>query len=292
MMRSDCALFSSVFVLAFLAAPLFLMSGGLSTADAACPTSCPGEPGTPCGNGDVNADGNLDISDAIHLLVHLFAGGPQPETLPCGPETPVYVPATGQTVCYDTQGTIIECDREDLPGQDGSYRAGQPLENRFLDHENGTLTDNYTDLMWKKVPAEERMNWQQALLYCENLVLCADGTWLSSTQAGWTPDSGEIDEHGGILHDDWRLPNIKELQSLFRYDPVWPASSFGPNFDLPVGNAQTFDDWFYWSSTTWSEPGYGEYALTGNYMGGVTAYRSQGLKTYAGNRVLAVRAAR
>ncbi|MEM7263061.1 MAG: lamin tail domain-containing protein, partial [Planctomycetota bacterium] len=31
---------------------------------------------------DSNGDGNLDISDAIHLLLHLFQGGPAPETSP------------------------------------------------------------------------------------------------------------------------------------------------------------------------------------------------------------------
>lgn len=29
-------------------------------------------------NGDVNGDGNLDVSDSIYLLLHLFSGGPEP----------------------------------------------------------------------------------------------------------------------------------------------------------------------------------------------------------------------
>ena len=34
------------------------------------------------GNGDVNGDGSLDLSDAIYLLSHLFQGGPAPELCP------------------------------------------------------------------------------------------------------------------------------------------------------------------------------------------------------------------
>jgi len=34
------------------------------------------------GNGDVNGDGGLDLSDAIYLLTHLFQGGPAPEPCP------------------------------------------------------------------------------------------------------------------------------------------------------------------------------------------------------------------
>ena len=36
-------------------------------------------------NGDVNADGARDISDAMYLLNHLFSGGPAPRPLGCEP---------------------------------------------------------------------------------------------------------------------------------------------------------------------------------------------------------------
>ena len=36
-------------------------------------------------NGDVNADGARDISDAIYLLSYLFSGGPAPLPLACEP---------------------------------------------------------------------------------------------------------------------------------------------------------------------------------------------------------------
>src|SRR5262245_21701457 len=37
-------------------------------------------------NGDVNADGFIDISDAVYLLSYKFQGGPEPKPLVCEPD--------------------------------------------------------------------------------------------------------------------------------------------------------------------------------------------------------------
>jgi hypothetical protein len=37
----------------------------------------------PSGNGDVNGDGQLNLTDAIYLLQHLFQGGPAPVKIEC-----------------------------------------------------------------------------------------------------------------------------------------------------------------------------------------------------------------
>lgn len=63
--------------------------------------------------------------------------------------------------------------------------------NRFVDNGNGTISDNATGLMWQQSDSKDGMIWQDALTYAENLDL------------------------GG--HDDWRLPNAKELQSIVDY---------------------------------------------------------------------------
>ena len=62
------------------------------------------------------------------------------------------------------------------------------LANHFTDNGDGTITDNLTELVWQKTPNTQTQNWENALVYAENLALA------------------------NIL--DWRLPNIKELQSL------------------------------------------------------------------------------
>ena len=176
---------------------------------------------TPSGNGDVNGDGALNLTDAVYLLQHLFQGGPAP--VPLVPEA-AGLPATGLTKCYDDFGDEIPCDTPGFPGQDGFYQAGCPVQGRFVDHGDGTVTDTSTGLMWQKDTAdvsrdgtigdEDAISWQAALTYCDSL-----------TFAG---------------HDDWRLPNVRELQSIVDYGRF--------NFAIdPTFRAMSV---YYWSSST------------------------------------------
>jgi len=59
---------------------------------------------------------------------------------------------------------------------------------RFQDNGDSAVTDRSTGLMWQKFQSPTTMTWEQALVSCEGFSI------------------------GG--HDDWRLPNIKEIQSL------------------------------------------------------------------------------
>jgi len=87
----------------------------------------------------------------------------------------------------------------------------------FTDNGDGTIKDNYTGLTWQKFASTTPMNWEAALAYAKTVTL------------------------GG--KSDWRLPNIKELQSLNDVSRVKPSinKTFFPNI---VSAA------FYWSSTT------------------------------------------
>jgi hypothetical protein len=185
--------------------------------------------GTPSGNGDLNGDGSIDISDAIYLLTSLFLGGNPPVTIECPPPAPKGLPATGQTKCYGiiegTGWTEVPCDQAGCQGQDGQYAAGCPSEGRFVDNGDGTVTDTCTGLMWQqdtadvnadgKIDGRDRLVWCDALAYCENLSFAG--------------------------HDDWRLPNVRELHSIIDY------GRFAPAID-PVFGAVS-DEW-YWSSTS------------------------------------------
>ena len=104
-------------------------------------------------------------------------------------------------------------------GDDGDLQKGVAWPDpRFTDNENGTVTDNLTGLMWAKdAKADGSKTWEDALTYCNELSL------------------GE--------YDDWRFPNVKELQSLIDYGNSDPA--------LPSGHPFSgVESYAYWSSTT------------------------------------------
>jgi len=182
-------------------------------------------------NGDVNGDGRLDIGDAIYLLNYLFASGPSPEPIVCAGG----LPATGQEKCYDEAGNVIDCESADYPGQDGFYRAGCPKTRRFVDNRDQTVTDSCTGLVWQKRAPLQVFRWEEALKYCEGLSLAG--------------------------HDDWRLPNIRELESIVDYGRWDPA--FDPIFSGPTGD-------FYFSSSSNARDG-SAWVVTWPY-GGVYQY--------------------
>jgi len=86
----------------------------------------------------------------------------------------------------------------------------------FTDNGDSTITDNLTNLVWQKFPNTTAQSWEQALAYSENLTL-ANTT-------------------------DWRLPNIKELQSLNDESVIQPSVTL-PYFQN-IGVKK------YWSSTS------------------------------------------
>lgn len=130
--------------------------------------------------------------------------------------------------------------------------------NSFVDNGDGTISDEATGLMWLKddsaaLSAGPRndglLNWEEALAWAEGL------------------------SHAG--HDDWRLPNVKELHSLTDYsrapDTGGPAiSDLFTSTSYVNGNGAT--DWYpYWSGTTHYEVGSG-----GSYASYVNFGRSLG----------------
>ena len=124
------------------------------------------------------------------------------------------VPDTGITECYDN-AQAIECPSPGQPfyGQDAQY-VMNPMS--YTDNLEGTVTDKVTGLMWQREDDDVMRTWVSAISYCENLTL------------------------GN--HNDWRLPNEYELQSIVdygRYDPAIDTTVFPGT----IGN-------FYWSSST------------------------------------------
>ncbi len=121
-------------------------------------------------------------------------------------------------------------------GDDGALRKGVAWPNpRFTDNTNGTVKDNLTRLIWlKNANAFGYRTWEQAL---------SDANTLASGSAGLTDGS----EAG-----DWRLPNVKELQSLIDFAYTGPAlSSASGTSQWSAGNPFSgVQSGIYWSSTT------------------------------------------
>ena len=90
------------------------------------------------------------------------------------------------------------------------------VQSRFIQNADGTITDNLSGLMWKQQPLQDSLSWESAL------------------------QSAEETNFAGA--SDWRLPNIKELQSL--NDENYSNPSINPIFNSQISAGK------YWSSTS------------------------------------------
>jgi hypothetical protein len=101
--------------------------------------------------------------------------------------------------------------------------------NKFSVNKNGTVFDAATGLEWQQQDSQKGMDWSSALSYCEG-----------SSSSGYS---------------DWRLPNVKELQTLVDYSKSPDTSnsaSIDAVFDVTgiINEAGLKDYPNYWSSTT------------------------------------------
>ena len=182
---------------------------------------------------------------------------------------------TGNTTCsFYAQSigrwvTDINCSNVALDGQDAEIHAGVNITPRFISI-NGIVQDQVTGLGWlrKADCAARTASWSDALGYV--IELNADGNMAGN-------DCADHSAKEGGHQTDWRLPNIKELQTLFDYG--FHGTPFLPD---TVGNGQWTEadpftgiktDFAYWSSTT-----YGielDDALRANFDDGSTDWTSK-----------------
>ena len=106
-------------------------------------------------------------------------------------------------------------------------------KNDFIDNKDQTITDRATGLMWSKEDNKKALNWQDSLAWVE-----------------------AMNKENYLGHNDWRMPNVKELQSLVDY-------ANAPDFNgLPAIDTKFFtcssitneagqaDFPYYWTGTT------------------------------------------
>ena len=151
----------------------------------------------------------LALASALSLIttIALFAERP-----------PAPVVDTGQVLCFDTFEPIrAPQEGQAFYGQDAQY-AG--LQASYQDNDNGTVTDLNTGLMWSQATDKQKVTLTEAEPIATSMTL------------------------GG--HDDWRVPNIKELYSLMDFRGVtglMPRGGRGgvPDNAVPYINTDVFE---------------------------------------------------
>jgi len=135
------------------------------------------------------------------------------------------------------------------PRREGKYRRlvrGNPAYavNQFYKNHDGTVSDQATGLMWMQHDSGMSLNWIEALAFCENI--------------------------GVASYDDWRLPTIKELNSIVDYSKGqgYPAINTTV-FDITMVPDLDNNTWwpYFWSSTT---------ILDGTQPGDLAVYQTFG----------------
>ncbi len=112
-------------------------------------------------------------------------------------------------------------------------RAGNHYgKNNFKDNHDQTVSDLSTGLMWQKDDSQQALSWQAALE-------------LAQTR----------NQQNFLGHNDWRVPNAKELQSLVDYTRS-PSASHSAAINSIFTVSEIKDEGgnknypFFWSSTT------------------------------------------
>ena len=168
--------------------------------------------------GDYTGDGTYDVGIfrassglwAVRSVTRVYFGAFGDVALP-GKQC--LLPATGQFTEYSS-------------GDDGTYQAGAAFNFQTVSIGGDLVTiDHNTGLMWAANGEDKGCNWgnqtdwSAAIDWCNNL------------------------DFGG--YTDWRLPNVRELQSIVDY------GAFSPTIDTT--NFVNAKSYYYWSSTTFDK---------------------------------------
>lgn len=207
-------------------ADLGTCTGNLSTTNADLGT-CTGDLGT------CNGSLGTCTSDLGTCNGDLATCGSDLST--CEAEPAGQVSQTGQTICYDSTGSMIACAGT---GHDGELQNG--LANSFTDNGDGTVTDNVTGLMWEKHSDDGSIHDNDDTYTWDDAFAVKVATLNSGSFAG---------------HNDWRLPNRKELDSLVNLGVVNPSTFSAFNDSCvaacTVTTCSCTEPGIYWSSSTY-----------------------------------------
>ncbi|GAD90262.1 hypothetical protein VHA01S_038_00290 [Vibrio halioticoli NBRC 102217] len=110
-------------------------------------------------------------------------------------------------------------------------------KNHFTDNNNGTISDSATQLMWSKQDSQMGLDWDDAK------------QWVA-----------KLNKDKYLGYNDWRLPNIKELQTIVDYDrspKATDSAAIDPVFAISTIKDEQGNDNYpaFWSSTTHQKTG-------------------------------------
>jgi hypothetical protein len=141
---------------------------------------------------------------------------------------------------YFRSGSGLEVVRSESRNVRCVWGSQLPVTD-LLNNNDGTVTDRSTGLIWQQNDDRTKHSWKDSLTYCEGLELPAQSS-----------------------QKDWRLPNIKELDSIIdrsRSNPVLDTTFFPINGEKSSQN--------HWTSTVLSNPNSGVEAWYVNFWSGV-----------------------
>jgi hypothetical protein len=207
-----------------------------------------------CGDGTIGAGENCEGSNLGGATCQSL--GFESGALACGPDCQfdtsgcmciaggAAFPASGQTTAYTADKNDGIAGPVAVP-DDGTVQAGATLS--YTDNGDGTITDNNTGLTWEKKSEDTG-------LHDKDNVYRWSGDGSQETIWDGLDDVNAEGGTGFAGHNDWRIPNLKELQSIVNYQNVNPPVSAAFNTGCVGGCTVTSCSctavFSYWSSTT------------------------------------------
>ena len=143
---------------------------------------------------------------------------------------------TSQTKCWDSAGNIITpVLGEAFFGQDAQFTHSTPVHTKSSD--GLTVKDEVTGLTWQKTYDSGTYYWASIQTVVDNL---------------------NAQNYGG--YNDWRVPTIKELYSLWNGSVGWPYIDT-EYFDIVYTDEEDLSHAIFWSSDKYT-------GVLGNITGG------------------------